>query len=192
MGAICDTVCITVEAIVGQTEQDSIEFFLRSPTEESFCNLFRSLAPRLVCFFRSRGCELSLAEDLTQDVMLSVYRQSSTLRNKDLFRPWLFRIARNALLQHVRSRSRQVETIEMDTRSHEPGGAAEDPLNSSHFAEWMASLRPDERQLMMLRYVEGLEYHEIASMIDMPIGTVQWKVFHSKKKLVERFGKRPV
>ena len=41
---------------------------------------------------------------------------------------------------------------------------------------------------MMLRYIEGLEYHEIAAVLDLPIGTVQWKIHNSKKKLAARFG----
>jgi DNA-directed RNA polymerase specialized sigma24 family protein len=40
---------------------------------------------------------------------------------------------------------------------------------------------------MMLRYIDELEYHEIAEMVDLPLGTVQWKIFNSKKKLAARF-----
>ena len=52
----------------------------------------------------------------------------------------------------------------------------------------MSSLHPDERQIMTLRFVEGLEYHEIASVLCLPLGTVQWKIFRSKRKLVSQFG----
>jgi RNA polymerase sigma factor (sigma-70 family) len=51
--------------------------------------------------------------------------------------------------------------------------------------EW---LEPAEREMMLLRYLEGFEYHEIASMLNIPVGTVQWKIFHSKRKLAARFG----
>jgi DNA-directed RNA polymerase specialized sigma24 family protein len=40
-----------------------------------------------------------------------------------------------------------------------------------------------ERDFMMLRFIEQWEYHEIAAARDTPIGTVQWKIFNSKKKL---------
>lgn len=169
-------------------EQEAVEQFLSSRAEETFSILFRAMAPRLVCYFRARGCQLSLAEDLTQDVMLIVYNQSHTLRNRELFRPWLFKIAKNTLLQHLRREGRQVETIELDARLQESAKTSADPLTASHFAEWMASLDPNERELMMLRYVEGFEYHEIAAMLGLPIGTVQWKVFQSKRKLAARFG----
>ncbi len=47
----------------------------------------------------------------------------------------------------------------------------------------MKFLEPVERETMTLRFVEGWEYHEIAAAKGVPIGTVQWRVFNSKKKL---------
>jgi RNA polymerase sigma factor (sigma-70 family) len=170
------------------SEREAVETYLRAPSEEAYCSLFRTIAPQLVCYFRTRGCGLDLAEDLTQDVMLAVHRQSHTLRKIELFRPWLFKIARNALLQHIRVQGRQVETTELDARSQELGAPAGDPLASARFSEWMASLNREERQLMLLRYVEGLEYHEIAAVLEVPLGTVQWRIFHTKRKLAAQFG----
>jgi DNA-directed RNA polymerase specialized sigma24 family protein len=48
---------------------------------------------------------------------------------------------------------------------------------------WLAILEPREQDLMTLRHVEDWEYHEIAAARSVPIGTVQWQVFNSKKKL---------
>ncbi len=169
-------------------DQDSIGLFLNQPSAETFSALFRMLAPRLIGYFRVRGCDVSLAEDLTQEVMLSVYRQSKTLREKDLFLPWLFKIARNALLQHVRQQGRQVPTTKLDARRHDPGVPADDLALRSRFLEWMEWLQPEEREILTLRYVEGLEYHEIAASLGIPLGTVQWRIFNCKKKLAGRFG----
>jgi DNA-directed RNA polymerase specialized sigma24 family protein len=41
---------------------------------------------------------------------------------------------------------------------------------------------------MTLRFIEELEYHDIAEVLGLPLGTVQWKIFNSKKKLARRFG----
>ena len=124
--------------------------------------------------------------------MLIVYRKSSELRDRRLFRAWLFRIARNALLQHRRSASRQVPTTELEPTLRNRGEAAEDRLLGFQFNKWMSALNPYERQIMTLRFVEGLEYHEIASVLSLPLGTVPWKIFHSKRKLVAEFGTKPV
>ena len=56
-------------------EAIATEAFLGAPNEESFIELFLTLTPQLVSFFRSRGCTRDLSEDLSQEVMLTVYRK---------------------------------------------------------------------------------------------------------------------
>ena len=51
------------------------------------------------------------------------------------------------------------------------------------FRDWMAFLESREREALTLRFVEEWEYHEIAAAKNIPIGTVQWRVFNAKKKL---------
>ncbi len=169
-------------------EQDAVARFLSKPSDDTFHELFRGLAPRIVGYFRVRGCEIELAEDLAQEVMLAVYKEAHSLRDRALFRAWMYRIARNALLRHLRDTGRRVETVELGAETEELHQAGSDPTLPSQFAEWMAWLRPDERQVMMLRYVDELEHHEIAQVLGIPLGTVQWKIFHTKRKLAARFG----
>lgn len=176
---------IRTEVPLQQNEQDAVDRFLWLSDAESFRDLFHAMVPRVVCYFRTRGCGRELAEDLTQDVMLTVYNQSHRLREKELFRPWLFKIVKNALLQHVRRSGRELHTVALDAGRH--AGVQGNVLAQCRFNEWMAWLPPAERHIMTLRYVEGLEYHEIAAMLEMPTGTVQWKVFHSTRKLAARF-----
>src|SRR5580693_6014426 len=101
-------------------EAAATETFLQSPTEESFTELFLTLTPQLVSFFRSHGCARDLSEDLSQEVMLTVYRKAAQLRDRTRFRAWLFTIARHALCRHHRKRSLEVLAIDVqdivDTR----------------------------------------------------------------------------
>src|SRR5579862_7399956 len=76
------------------------ERFLTAPDDESFTSLFRTLTPQLLSFFRARGCESSVAEDLAQDVMLAVHRNVSQVRDRSLFRAWLLKVARNAMCRY--------------------------------------------------------------------------------------------
>jgi RNA polymerase sigma-70 factor (ECF subfamily) len=181
-----------MEVFSSPSEQETVDLFLSEPTEESFCAMFRAVAPQIIRYFRARGCEPSLSEDLTQEVMLAVFRQVSMLRDRKFFRPWIFKIARNALLQHLRRESRNVQTTELDVRVHDSVGPAGDLLSGSSFAQWLAYLGPNDRQALMLRYVEDLEYHEIAEVLSIPLGTVQWRIFQAKRKLAARFGPQPV
>ena len=150
--------------------------------------MFRALAPRLLAYFRVRGCGVELSQDLVQEVLLSVYRNAGKLRGKELFWAWLYRVAANAHRRYLRDVSRRPNTVPCGRELESLQDEADDPLLHSQFVEWMAWLNPEERQVMMLRYVDELEYHEIAAALDLPTGTVQWRVFHAKRKLAARFG----
>ena len=162
-------------------EAAATEAFLEAPDEESFIELFLTLTPQLVSFFRSRGCARDLSEDLSQEVMLTVYRKAAQLRDRARFRAWVFTIARHALYRHQGKRFLEVVTIDVqdivDTRAKVVGYSA------FEFHHWMKFLELNEREALTLRFVEEWEYHEIASAKAIPIGTVQWRVFNAKKKL---------
>jgi RNA polymerase sigma-70 factor, ECF subfamily len=161
------------------------EKFLDTRNDDSFTNLFNLFTPQLVAFFRARGCERDLAEDLAQEVMLIVYGKAEQIRDRTLFRAWLFKIARNALCRHYGKQTREVETVDLAdvpdrlvAAIHKPAGTP-----AFEFLHWMAFLDTREREVMRLRFIEQWEYHEIATAHAIPIGTVQWRVFNAKKKL---------
>jgi RNA polymerase sigma-70 factor (ECF subfamily) len=159
--------------------------FLEDPNENSFSDLFNIITPQLVAFFRARNCELTLAEDLAQEVMLIVHRKAAQIRDRTLFRAWLFKIARNALCRHYGKQTREVETVDLADVTDRLIAASHKPAATPafEFLHWMALLDSREREVMTLRFVEQWEYHEIASAQAIPIGTVQWRVFNAKKKL---------
>jgi RNA polymerase sigma-70 factor (ECF subfamily) len=159
--------------------------FLEAPNEDSFSDVFNIFSPQLVAFFRARKCELALAEDLAQEVMLIVYRKASQVRDRTLFRAWLFKIARNTLCRHYGKQTREVETIDLADATDRLVAASHKPAATPafEFLHWMAILDSREREVMTLRFIEQWEYHEIASAQAIPIGTVQWRVFNAKKKL---------
>ncbi|HUA83324.1 MAG TPA: RNA polymerase sigma factor [Bryobacteraceae bacterium] len=164
--------------------------FLDRPCEETFTDLFKIFSPRLVAFFRARNC--SSAEDLAQEVMLAVYRKAGQLRNRSLFRAWMFKIARHALSRHYEKQTLEVDTIDLadvaDTMA-----AATHPSPGTHafeFHNWISVLDTREREALTLRYIEQWEYHEIASAQDIPIGTVQWRVHRAIKKLAPYLKRR--
>ena len=159
--------------------------FLDDPNENSFTALFQLFAPQLVCFFRARCRDLGLAEDLAQEVLLTVYRKAGQIRDRTLFRAWLFKIAHNALCRHYGKSTREVETVNLADVDNHFAAASHKPAGTPafEFRDWMAFLDARERDVMMLRFVEQWEYHEIAAARGTPIGTVQWRIFNSKRKL---------
>ena len=94
-------------------ECEAAEQFLSQADEDSFNSLYRIFSPQLVAFFRRRGHENGVAEDLAQEVMLTVYRKAGQIRDHKLFRAWLFRVARNAACRYFDERARQVPTLDL-------------------------------------------------------------------------------
>jgi RNA polymerase sigma-70 factor, ECF subfamily len=165
-------------------EVEVAERFLEQRDEDSFDALFHVFSPQLVAFFRRRGHEKTVAEDLAQDVMLTVYRKAGQLRDHTLFRAWLFKVARNAASRYFAQRKREVPTVDVTGSSDFLPAPNCNPFGpASEFNDWMKFLDAKERETMTLRFVEEWEYHEIAAAQAIPIGTVQWRVFNSKKKL---------
>lgn len=187
--------CISVAR--SAQERDFLEVsvtdqFLDEPNEDSFTALFEMFSPQLVAFFRARSREFALAEDLAQEVMLTVYRKAGQVRDRSSFRGWLFRIARNVLCRHYGKSTREVETVNLTDVDNHLAAATEAPAGTVgfEFRDWMDFLDARERDFMMLRFVEEWEYHEIAAARDTPIGTVQWRIFNSKKKIAEHLAPR--
>src|ERR1700722_6358877 len=119
-------------------EVAAAEAFLKSPNDESFTELFLTFTPRLVSFFRSHGCGRDLSEDLSQEVMLKVYRNAEQLRDSTRFHAWLFAIGRHTLYRHHRKQSAEAVTTDLeklvDTRTRPVGSSA------FEFHHWMTFL----------------------------------------------------
>ena len=82
-------------------------FSAEQADDDSFNAVFRVFSPQLVAYFRRRGHETGVAEDLAQEVMLTVYRKAGQLRDHKLFRAWLFKVAHNAACRHYAQRTRE-------------------------------------------------------------------------------------
>jgi RNA polymerase sigma factor (sigma-70 family) len=164
-----------------------MEKYLATPNDEAFAEVFKILTPQLVAFFRSRRCELSWAEDLAQEVMLTVHLKAARVRDRKLFRTWVFKIAHNAFCRLYGKRSREFEWVNFEDFSNQLAARADKSGGTStfEFQHWMTFLTSNEREVMTLRFVEQWEYHEIAAAQSVPIGTVQWRVFNAKKKLAQ-------
>jgi len=173
-------------------ERLAVSGFLRSRSEDDFERLFEALYGRLLAYFMVRGVAQFTAEDLTQDVLLTVYRRIGSLRDKEQFFGWLFKIAHNEYLQWLRDRKHAIATVELEAGGHVSLANVEPDSLAAHdqFLKWMALLEIQERQIMMLRCIEELGYQEIADALEMPIGTVKWKIFNAREKIAAALSPR--
>ena len=176
-----------------EKERQAIAAFLSERTEARFCALFDAFYGRLSRYFAARGVDGSSAEELAENVMFQVYRHVSQLREGNSFHGWLFQIARNEFLQHRRKSAAALPTVEYEPLAGSLAntlGSGDRPATEGPFREWMAHLDETESEILILRFVEDLDYPEICQVLGIPVGTIKWKVFNAKRKLAAVTGRK--
>lgn len=125
----------------------------------------------------------SEAQDATHDALLQAWRKWSTLRDVSHFEPWFDRILINICRNRLQHASRW-ETRELST---EIGMAAGDAYGQADdrdvLGNAIATLSPDHRVVVALRYYRDLQVDEIASRLGIPAGTVQSRLHYALKQL---------
>ncbi len=140
------------------------------------------------------------AEDLAQETFIKVLNHIDRYRPEFKLSSWLFKIANNVAIDHLRKR--HVDTISMDGSPHATSAAEveatsfdvsvaqETPLEELESRELgtaieraIARLRPEYRSCIMLRHVEGRSYEEIAATLDLPLGTVKTYIHRARHEL---------
>ena len=167
-------------------EKEVIERFLATGTEEAFCELFEVACVRVRRYYLLRGLDAGTAEDLTQNVFVKVYRQAGELRQPSHFYGWLFAIVRNEMISYWRRDRARHEEIEFESLADSQiAGLMTEPevLPAMRMMDLLKTLEPAERDLVVLRFVEGLSYEELAIALNLPLGTVKWRIFNARKKL---------
>ena len=164
-------------------EKQAIELFLRQGNEESFGTLFECVYPKVYRYFVLRNLEPAVAEELSQNVLLAVYRGANRLQNDKPFLGWLFKVARNEMFQYFRRNRGATRRCSLEPLDAALNLVAPDASSEYGFAEHVSELEQPERDLLTLLYVEGLSYEELATALELPLGTVKWRIFNAKKKL---------
>ena len=139
----------------------------------AFGRLFEASKDRVYSLALRLTGNPSEAADLTQEVFLKLLTRLSQFRSDARFSTWLHRIVVNAFLDRRRSTRRMVALTEAT-----PTGAGSGERDAQRretarlLAEGVAGLEPTLRVPLVLRFVAGLSYEEIAEVLEMPLGTV--------------------
>lgn len=163
-----------------------IESFLRKRSEETFFPVFKSFCERIRRFFLLHGLDIQCAEDLSQEVFLKVYRKAGELRDPERFLGWMYAIARNELTSHWRQQKSRITETQLNTVMAEMCDSLlveSDATLKLRLKEWLDRLEESERDLLILRFVDGLSYKELADALKIPVGTVKWRIFELRRKL---------
>lgn len=172
------------ELLVEQIKKGSQEAFYR--LVQRYQGTVYSLCYRMVG-------DAQEAEDLAQESFLRFYRTLNRFEPGSRLRPWLHRITANVCLDALRKR--RVETLHLGDvleGDDHPTTYNRDELPEEAFLcrelqrdvqNALLKLPVDYRVVLVLRYLEDLSYQEIAEALDVPVSTVETRLFRAKKML---------
>lgn len=148
---------------------------------DSFAQLFEYFAPRLKGYMQQLGADPGEAEELAQEVMITVWRKAGQFDPaKASVSTWIFRIARNRRIDaHRRTRKPELDPDEPMLRPADPEqpdatlsrAQLEDTVRTQ-----LATLPPEQLELLKAAFYQGLSHSEIAKAFDLPLGTVKSRI----------------
>lgn len=151
--------------------------------EAAFTDFYSYYAGRVKSFLMGKGMSEEVSEELTQEIMLTVWRRAESYDpKKAAASTWLFTIARNRRIDYLRGNSR-IE-VELDdelldvgnTEAESQATFVADEQAAQQLERALAKLPQEQRQVMHLSYFRGQSHGDIAQWLDIPIGTVKSRI----------------
>jgi RNA polymerase sigma-70 factor (ECF subfamily) len=172
----------------------------RNGSERAYRELVRRYERPLFSLIYRMVRDRELSEDLSQETFVKALNALDSYRPEFKFSSWIFKIANNAAIDHLRKR--ELDTLSLEGSPHaatpdaieatalQIGDRGETPLDVVEAKELggeieaaIARLRPEYRACILLRHVEGRAYEEIAEMLDLPLGTVKTYIHRARNEL---------
>ena len=185
--------------LVTLTDQEVVAL-ARDGREAAYRELIRRYERPVFSLVLRMVRDRQLAEDLSQETFIKALNAIGSYRPEFKFSSWIFKIANNAAIDHLRRR--ELDTLSLDGAPHastpeeieatalQVGDKGETPLEELEARELgsaieraIAQLRPEYRACILLRHVEGLAYEEIAQSLDLPLGTVKTYIHRARHEL---------
>lgn len=154
----------------------------------AFADLFAHFAPRLKSYLRRQGAADAVAEDLVQDVMLTVWRRAQQFdRSKASLATWIFTIARNRRIDILRRERRPEIDPDDPVLTPDPSVPADIEVEREQGAERLraaiATLPAAQADLLRLAFFEEQSHSDIAAGTRLPLGTVKSRIRLAVQKL---------
>ena len=172
----------------------------RAGREAAYRELIRRYERPIFALLFRMVRDRELAEDLAQETFIKALNAIESYRPEFKFSSWIFKIANNAAIDHLRRR--ELDTLSLDGSPHaetpeamqatalQIGARQESPLDTVEAKELggeieaaIGRLRPEYRSCILLRHVEGRAYEEIAEILDLPLGTVKTYIHRARNEL---------
>jgi len=169
--------------------------------EAAYRELVERVEKPLINFLLRYVGERHVAEDLFQETFVRVVRSIGEFQPDASLSTWIYTIARNLALDHLKARRRHRETpldaaasdeggrviffrdVLRAGEGAEPGTRAELSEDERRVSEALGQLSPAKREALILRVYAGLSYADVARVVDAPVGTVKFRIHEAVRDL---------
>lgn len=159
----------------------------------AFATVFDHFAPRVKSFMMRKGSNPEQAEDLVQETMIAVWSKAAMFSTeKGSVSTWIFTIARNLRIDKLRRERSQLYTDLEDFDTPDLSTGAEEALGRSQednqVVQALAQIPVEQRDLLILSFVEDVPQSEIALRLGIPLGTVKSRMrlgYQRLRKILE-------
>lgn len=169
--------------------------------EEGFEELVRRYQRPIVGYIYRMLNDYDASLDVSQEVFIKVYKSLDKYSCEYKFSTWLYRIAHNATIDHIRRNSQNLQSLETESEEGAYQMQLESPLptpeQNQERREWKSEIEsvvkclPSAyRELILLRHTQELSYDEIAEVTNLPLGTVKNRLFRAREMMREIFIER--
>lgn len=165
-------------------ERFLVQQFQRGNTD-AFLKLVRAYERRLLYFLRRFERDPERALDALQEVWLTAWRNRTSLRSPNAFPTWIYRIAHGKIVEAIRAEARRQQHERQSRRDatsvvNRPDASLES-VDLVHFA--LSRISAEHREVLTLRFIEGMTIAEIADAIDCPLGTAKSRLHYASQEI---------
>ncbi len=169
--------------LVGRAQQGDMAAF------EGIYRQYSAMVYRIALRMTARAED---AEEVTQQVFLSVHRHLASFAGDSSLKTWIYRIAVNCSLNALKKGKRRQEVaweegFEPQDPKQDVRDEADKSLRHSRINELLDQIDPDQKACLVLRAQEGLSYEEISGVVKVPLNTVRSRIKRAREKLLELY-----
>jgi len=183
------------------TDSELVSAYCERKDELAFSKLFEKYNTDVIRVLLKLGLDRTYAEDVSQNVFISASQDIHQLKEKDKFRNWLLKIARNVAFSWYRSNKKRLErrtsldkTFQGESGDEfevqrEDGSSIPDEIFSnadfrSKLEESLKLIDPGQQQVLRLTIIDGMSQSEVAEELGITEGTVKSQLFKGRRKLM--------
>ena len=152
----------------------------------AFEQLHRKYFPKLMHFARRITGNSEIAEEVANDVLMTIWRTADRFEGRSKPSTWIFGIAYRVAMKQRTKNTRHAGNVELDEGLvADRADTEQDVIRGRDLTNALAQLKPDLRAVVELTYYNGYLYTEIAEILDCPVGTVKTRMMTARRRLRE-------